>query len=126
MGRVGKNGAEGEKEFTDAHNTLTQPLRSANTVSRTHSQAMCFHAITGGLIAVSLTRAFSFPPAYQLRICQPPAPVVNANILADNEEFEIGLSRCCFVVFLCPDQRYDGGIEHSIYGMQFNFRSWFV
>lgn len=30
--------------------------------------------------------------AYQLRVCQPPPPVPNAEILTEDDEFEIGKS----------------------------------
>ena len=123
MGMKGKNGAVCENEFTDTHNTPTH--------THTHTNSRCgpvplsyTHTHTGDVFLCDHTWpdchvsrcAFSFPTAYQLRICQPPAPVVNANILADNEEFEIGLSRCFVVlVLLCQDQRSDCGILHHIH-----------
>lgn len=45
-----------------------------------------------GLDFLSLTSSLSFP-AYQLRVCQPPAPVTNAEILTDDAELEIGKFR---------------------------------
>lgn len=35
--------------------------------------------------------------AYQLRVCQPPPPVPNAEILTEDDEFEIG--KVCYITF---------------------------
>lgn len=35
--------------------------------------------------------------AYQLRVCQPPPPVPNAEILTEDDEFEIG--KVCSITF---------------------------
>lgn len=41
--------------------------------------------------------------AYQLRVCQPPPLVANAEILAEDDEFEIGKNgaECLMIICLC-------------------------
>lgn len=41
--------------------------------------------------------------AYQLRVCQPPPLVANAEILAEDDEFEIGKNNveCLMIICLC-------------------------
>lgn len=46
----------------------------------------CFNCISMGISTVCV---FLFI-AYQLRVCQPPTNIPNAEILAEDDEFEIG------------------------------------
>lgn len=46
----------------------------------------CFNCISMGMSAVCV---FLFI-AYQLRVCQPPTNIPNAEILTEDDEFEIG------------------------------------